>query len=479
MKLTIIWSQRSEEVTDEEIAMTTQNTPVMDALVDFALGLELAAAPPAVVEAANRSMTDWLGTAIRGSIEPLAEGIATVIATMGGEPQATIVGRGQRANVLMASLANGAQCHALDFDDTHLPAVLHGSAAVAPVVFALAEWRHVSGADALAAFIAGFELETRIGRVIGKRLTERGWHVTATIGTLGAAAAAGRLLDLDPRQLAHALGLAGTQAAGLTQSFGTMAKPLHPGKAAMNGLLAALLARQGFTGSTAMLDAPDGLAGTFLGVTDLGGAAEDFGKRWELLHNSTKYYAACHLTHATIEAGRAIRARTPLSSDAIDSVRCRVMPLTLKAADQRQPKTPLEAKFSVRFCAATALLRGDGGEAEFTEASLADPGIARVMARVTPEADDSLTIPAAIMTVRLADGRVIEERITAARGTPDNPGTRDDLEQKFRRLAEAVLPAPRVAELTTALRSFAEAPDVAPMLALASRGAQARGGGAS
>src|SRR5262249_32543007 len=203
---------------------------------------------------------------------------------------------------------------AVDLDDRHLPAVLHGSAAVAPVVFAIGEWRHASGADALAAFIAGFEAATRIGRVIGKRLTERGWHVTATVGTFGAAAAAGRMLGLDARQLARALGIAGTQAAGLTQSFGTMAKPLHPGKGAMTGLLAALLAGQGFTGSPAMLAAPDGLAGTFVGVTDLGRAAEDFGKRWELLQNSTKYYAACHLTHATIDAGRAIRARTPFAA---------------------------------------------------------------------------------------------------------------------------------------------------------------------
>ena len=122
------------------------------------------------------------------------------------------------------------------------------------------------------------------------------------------------------------------------------------------------------------------LAGTFIGVTNLGRAAEDFGKRWELLNNSTKYYAACHLTHATIDAGRAIRARAPLAADAIESVRCRVIPLTLKAADQREPKTPLEAKFSVRYCAAMALLRGDAGEAEFSETSLADPAVATVMA---------------------------------------------------------------------------------------------------
>ena len=445
------------------------NTPVMDALVEFVLDLELASLPADVVAAAQRSVTDWFGTAIRGSVEPLAIAIGKVIDATGGKPQATVIARRQKTSALFAAMANGAQSHSLDFDDTHLPSIVHGSSPVAPVVLALGEWKHLSGADVLAAFIAGFEVETRIGRRIGRRMTERGWHVTGNLGHFGAAAAAGKLLGLDAAELANALGVAGTQAAGLTASFGTMAKPFHPGKAAMNGLLAALLAREGFTGATAMLDAPEGLAGTFLGVTDLGRAAEDFGKRWELLHNSTKYYAACHLTHATIDAGRAIRARTPLAADAIESVRCRVIPLTLKAADQREPKTPLEAKFSVRFCAAMALLRGDAGEAEFSEASLGDPAVARVMARVTPEADDSLTIPAAHMTVRLSDGRIIEERISAARGTPDNPGTRDDLETKFRRLAESVLSAPRVAELTAAMRGLAETKDVASIVALASR----------
>src|SRR5262249_52999030 len=195
-----------------------------------------------------------------------------------------------------------------DFDDTHLPSIVHGAAPVAPVVLALGEWRRLSGAQALAAFVAGFEVETRLGRIIGRALADRGWHVTGVLGHFGAAAAAGKLLGLDAAHLAQALGIAGTQAAGLEQSFGTMSKPLHPGKAAMNGLLAALLAREGFTGSMAMLDGPTGLAATFLGVADLSPAVEDLGKRFEILENSTKFYAACHLTHATIDAARAIRA---------------------------------------------------------------------------------------------------------------------------------------------------------------------------
>jgi len=442
-------------------------TPVMDALVDFALGLELASLPPAVIDAGSRSMTDWLGTAVRGAAEPLARALAAVIGASGGSPQATVLGRGLRTSALQASLANGAQSHALDFDDTHLPSIVHGAASVAPVVLALGEWRHLSGAQALAAFVTGFEVETRLGRVLGRALADRGWHVTGVLGHFGAAAAAGKLLGLDAQQMRHALGIAGTQAAGLEQSFGTMSKPLHPGKAAMNGLLAALLAREGFTGATAVLDGPAGLGATFLGIVDLSAAAQDLGKRFEILENSTKFYAACHLTHATIDAGRAIRARGGLAPDAVDSVRCRVHPLVLKVAANPEPKTGLEAKFSVAYCAATALVRGEAGEAEFEDTRFRDPAVTRVMARVKPEADASLGIAAAQMTVWLTDGHVLDERVTAARGTPDNLLTRDEVEAKFRRLAEVVLPVDRVTRLVTALRGLADLPDVAEIAALA------------
>jgi 2-methylcitrate dehydratase PrpD len=447
--------------------MDEGRTPIMDALVDFVLGLEVAALPPAVVEGAERSITDWLGTALRGATEPLATALGAVIDATGGEPQATIVGRGRRTSALLASLANGAQSHALDFDDTHLPSIVHGAAPVAPVVLALGEWQRRAGADALAAFVAGFEVETRLGRVLGRALADRGWHVTGILGHFGAAAAAGKLLGLDAARLAHALGIAGTQAAGLEQSFGTMSKPLHPGKAAMNGLLAALLARQGYTGATAMLDGVHGLPATFLGVTDVSRAAEALGKRWEILENSTKPYAACHLTHATIDAARAIRERVAPAASSVESVRCRVHPLVLKVANQANPRTGLAAKFSVAYCAATALLHGEAGEAAFSETGVADAGVGRVMPRVTVEADPGFGIGTAVMTVRLADGRQVEERVTAARGMPERPLTRDELEAKFRGLASVVLPPPRLDALAAALRRLPDLPDVGELARLA------------
>jgi len=445
----------------------TVQTPVMDALVDFVLAIKPAALPPEVVAAAERSITDWLGTAVRGAAEPLAEAISAVLDLCGGEPHATVVGRRRRTSALLACLANGAQSHALDFDDTHLRSIVHGAAPVAPVVLALGEWRRRSGADVLAAFVAGFEVETRIGAVIGRELTDRGWHVTGMLGPFGAAAAAGKLLGLDGTRLAHAFGIAGTQAAGLTQSFGTMSKPLHAGQAATHGLLAALLAEQGFTGSRAMLDGVGSLPHTFLGLDHIGAAVGDLGARFEILDNSTKLYAACHLTHATIDAGRAIRARSAPAAEAIDAVQCRVHPLVLKVADHRSPRTGLEGKFSVAFCAALGLVRGEAAEDDFGDTRLGDPDLARVMARVTLEADPTLDVGAAGMRLRLRDGRVLEEHVAAARGTPGHPATPEDIEGKFRRLAGVVLTPERVARLIAALRDLRHAPDIAEIARLA------------
>jgi 2-methylcitrate dehydratase PrpD len=437
-------------------------TPVADALVDFVAGLEPAALPAAVTEAAGLCLTDWIGAALRGSTEPLAAALDRVVAVTGGAPQATVIGRGRRTSALLAALANGAQGHALDFDDTHLGSIVHGSAPVAPTVLAVGEWCGRPGADVLTAFVAGFEVETRIGRVIGPTLADRGWHVTALLGHFGAAAAAGKLLGLTAPELRRALGIAGTQAAGLEQSLGTMCKPLHPGKAAMNGLLAALLAREGFTGPDGVLDERSGLPATFAGITDLSAAIEDLGTRWEILDNSTKLYAACHLLHATIDAGREIRARAAPAPDAIAAVECHVHPLAVKIAAIPEPRTGLEAKFSAAYCAALALTRGEAAESAFVTP---DPELVGLAARIRPVADPALEIPAARMRVTLRDGRVLDEAVPAARGTPGRPVSREEVEEKFRRLAAVVLPGPRIERLLEALRRLPALPEVGALAA--------------
>ncbi len=445
-------------------------TPVTDALVEFVAGLGPQALPRAVVEAASGCLMDWLGTAVRGATEPLARALQSVVGAAGGAAQASVVGSGLRTSAAQAALVNGAQAHALDFDDTHIPSLVHGSAPVAPVVLALGEWLHASGAQALAAFVAGFEVETRIGRAMGRRLAERGWHVTAVLGHFGAAAAAGKLLGLDAARLSSALGIAGTQAAGLEGAFGTMCKPLHPGKAAADGLLAALLAREGFTGPAGILEGEGSLPATFVGPVDLRPALDGLGSRFAVLENSVKPYAACLLTHASIDAARAIRQRWAPAADAIESVECRVFPLAVKVAANPAPRTGLEGKFSLAFCTSLALVRGEAGEAEFTDAAVHDPALSAVVRRVRVEADPAVGEVEARVTVRLTDGRVLGEHVPAARGTPANPLGAAELQAKFRRLAGTVLPEEAIARLIDALRRLPELPDVGTLAAGATPG---------
>lgn len=441
--------------------------PVAEALIDFALGLEANRLPEPVVEASTACLLDWMGTAIRGAREPLAEALWRVIVAAGGAPQATILGRGKKTSVIWASLANGAQSHALDFDDTHVPSLIHGSAPVAPVVLALAEWQGKSGGEALAAFVAGFEVEARIGRAIGHTLAERGWHVTGTVGTFGAAVAAGKLLGLNAGRLGQALGIAGTQAAGLEQSFGTMSKPFHPGKAAMNGLLAALLAREGFTGPAGVLEGTGSFPLTFLGNADLAPALDALGHRYEILQNSFKPYAACLLTHATIDAGRAVRERWKPAVEEVVAVECRVYPLTVKVAAIPLPRTGLEGKFSLPYCAALGLLAGDGGEQRFSDTAVRDPELQALACKVRVVADPALAEAEAVMRVTLADGRLFEEHVKAARGNPGNPLSREELKEKFRGLAGSVLPRDQVEALISGIHSFPTLPDVGRLVTLA------------
>ena len=441
-------------------------TPVADALVDFVLGLELETLPEAVTDAAGLCLTDWLGAALRGSAEPLAAALGTVIAAAGGAPQATVVGRGRRTSALLAALANGAQGHALDFDDTHLASIVHGSAPVAPVVLALAEWQRrpgAGGARGVRGRLRGGDADRPRHR---PRAGRSGLARHRDAGPLRRGGRRGQAARADRGELGRALGIAGTQAAGLEQSLGTMCKPLHPGKAAMNGILAARLAREGFTGPTGILDEETGLPGTFVGITDLAPALADLGKRFEILENSTKLYAACHLLHATIDAGRAIRERSAPALDAIAAVECHVHPLAVKVAAIPAPRTGLEAKFSAAYCAALALDRGLAGEAQFSEPGAPDPGLLGLAARVRPVADASLSIPEARMRVRLHDGRVLDEVVRAARGTPGRPVSREEVEEKFRRLAGVVLPAARIASLLESLRALAALPDAAALAAL-------------
>jgi 2-methylcitrate dehydratase PrpD len=340
---------------------------------------------------------------------------------------------------------NGSAGHALDYDDVLRAFRGHPTAPVAPAILALAERDLKSGADVLAAFIAGVETEARVGMLMGDSHYLNGWHATGTNGAFGAAAASAWMLGLDADAMATALGIAGTQAAGLKSMFGTMCKPFHAGKAAMNGLMAAELAARGFTSRDDVLECPQGYAATQTETFDPEAALDRLGELFWMPNLLFKYHAACYGTHAGIESVRAIRVNPAFDPDKIERVDLHVPPRTMNMCNIPEPTTGLEIKFSHRFTSALALAGEETGSLEvYSEdmAKRADLVALRDKIRVT--ADEKLGPSQTSVTVHQSDGTVIRERRDMAIPSDDIEGQWEKLETKFRALA-----APLVGEKNT------------------------------
>ncbi len=396
-----------------------------------------AAPSPLAVTVAKQCLLDWLGVTLAARHEPLVKILAEELAphdTAGGD--CTLIGLGRRTSLMNAVLINGAAGHALDFDDV-ITAMGHPTAPVAPAVFGLAEALGASGAQVVGAFIAGVEAECRVGRVLGASHYAKGWHGTATFGAFGAAAAAAHLLDLDEATLLHAFGLAGTQAAGLKSVFGTMAKPLHAGKAAQNGVLAARLAARGFTSDTDILGSGQGFAATQSTTVDTAAATEPRAQPW-VVDALFKYHAACYLTHDTIEAAGALRAQASLSLEQVEAVTLRVQSVHLGVCNIEAPRTGLECKFSLRMTCAMALAGDDTfDEALFSDAAARRPDLVALRQRVTVE--PTARGPGSTVHVRLKDGHELSSTVDVAIPERDLPVQQARLERKFRKLARHAL----------------------------------------
>jgi 2-methylcitrate dehydratase PrpD len=412
------------------------------ALADFIVGLSPERLPDAVLGRAEDSLLDVLGCALGGSREPLADPLVRLATSQGPAGDAGVLGRGVKVTAAWAALVNGAFAHALDYDDVYTGMIGHPSAPLMPAVLALGEWLGAGGADCLGAFVAGYEVEARVGRAINPSHYSRGWHATSTLGGLAAAAAGARLLGLDARRTRIALGLAATQAGGLRQVFGTMGKPFHAGRAAMSGVVAALLAKDGFDCSEAILEGPDGFAQVMTEAFVEAEVQDGLGERFAVLDTAFKRHAACGATHTTIDTLAGLRAEHRFEPAAVRAVRLTVHPLAVKAAGKRRPASPLEGKFSLAFCGALALARGRASEADFTDETVRDPEVRRIEAATTVTTDESFEYTQAMparVEVTLADGRTFEAYMDTPRGRPKNPLTRAEMSEKFMSLAVPVL----------------------------------------
>jgi 2-methylcitrate dehydratase PrpD len=420
-------------------------------------------------EVARHCVLDFFGVTLAGAREPLVDFLVDSVAKPENASIASLIGRSERSTAVTAALVNGAAGHALDFDDAHMGMSGHPTVPVLPAVLALAEKTRANGKALLTAFVAGVELECRLGLLLGPRHYDIGFHSTGTLGTFGAAAAAAHLLGLDEPAWLHAMGLAGTQAAGLKSTFGSMGKPLHAGRAASTGLVSALLAQRGFTAAPNVLEVAQGFAATHAGTLGDGASLDRVAGRFLIRDTLFKYHAACYLTHAPIEAARTIRARDRVSSDRVESVEVTVAPALLGVCNIQEPATGLEGKFSLRATTALALLGSDTAElATYSDTTMRDPALVRLRDRIRIVTDPALGTTRARVSVAAAGGRFTADADTGT-PAPDLSAQRARLREKFDALATPVLGASRAAELAEAVLHVDELTAAAPLLDLGRR----------
>jgi 2-methylcitrate dehydratase PrpD len=422
--------------------MRGSNPSLTERLADFVTTIQPADIPSSVIDVARDYVLDWLGSAVAGTVTDPGHILLDYAASQAGRG-ATVIGLDGQRNADLAALVNGSLSHIVEMDDLHRASVLHPAAPVIPAALAVAERERRSGLDFVTALVLGYEVSIRIGEAVGKSHYHF-WHNTATCGVFGAATAAGWLLGLSQEQMVWALGNAGTQASGLWEFNvdGAMSKHLHPGRAAMSGVLAADLAKRGLTGARRILEGQRGFfAATSKDATPelvTEGLGKDL-KEFKIGGVSIKPHASCRHTHSAIDAALAMRALPTFQIDDINTVRIEIYQAARDLTDNCNPASPYDARFSLQYCVGVALSRGHVYLEDFTSQSIADRRVRQLMARTTVEfAEDledryPLQWPARV-TVVFADGRVHSQAVDYPKGDPENPLSRAELEVKFQQL---------------------------------------------
>lgn len=416
-------------------------------LARYVVESQFADLPGDVRREALRALLNWMGCAVGGSQHETVDHALAALGPFSGPAQASIIGRSERLDILHSALMNGISSHVFDFDDTHAKNLVHPSGPVAAAILALAEYRPVSGASFLHAFVLGIEAESRIANSVFPAHYDVGWHITGTAGVFGAAAAAGKLLGLDAQRMRWALGIAGTQSSGLRDMFGSMCKSFHPGRAAQNGLAAALLAEQGFTSSDSVLEAPRGFAHVMSTARDLSKITDGLGEGFEIAFNTYKPYACGLVIHPAIDGCVQLRNEHHLNADDIERIELTVHPLVLELTGKKAPRTGLEGKFSVYHSAAVAIIHGAAGEREYSDACVRDARVVTLRERIEARVESGIGKDQAVVSITLKDGRTLERRVERALGSLERPMSDRDLEEKFRGLADGILPAEKIERL--------------------------------
>jgi 2-methylcitrate dehydratase PrpD len=433
-----------------------------EALCARVLELSAGPLPAAVGREATRTLINGLGVAVGGSHHPAVE-ILLAAAPRGGDgSRVAVPGRPERLDRYYAAIAIGLAAHVDDFDDTHLETVVHPGTAALAALLSLGPGEGVGGSRALTAFALGCEVELRIAEAITPWNFDAGWQVTGTVGGLGAAIVGALVLGLDAPRMAAALGVAASSTLGLREAHGTMIKSAHPGKAAANGVLAALLAQRGFSGPP--LEAPRGYFEVLSGEWVPGRVVDELGERWELADNTYKAYPGGIASHPAIDAAVGLAPR--IDPSAIEAIVVHCHPLVLELTADPDPADSLRALFSTPHAVAAALLDGEFGVAQLRDERLRDPEVRRLRDAVELRPDDQLDRDQAEIELRLGGGEEVRERVEHARGTRERPLDDEELFRKVELLVEPVLSG-RTKRLVDAAVQLGSAPGLDEVLAAA------------
>ncbi|KAJ7171737.1 2-methylcitrate dehydratase [Mycena crocata] len=405
-------------------------------VASWAVNLSYANLPPEVIQAAVSSFYNWVGCALGGASHPTTTTAYEALTPFFGKPTSTLLGhKGARTDASHAALINGIASHVHDYDDTHLATIIHPTGPVASALLAQSEaLGGVKGKDFILALVTGIEAECKLGMGVWPKHYDIGWHITSTVGSIGAAVAVGKLMQLQRTSMQHAISIAATQVTGLREMFGTDTKSFHVGRAAQNGLMAAVLAERGYTGSLQAIEAPRGWARVVSVSNNVDDQLEGLGTEWEIARNAFKPFPCGIVVHPVIDGCiqlyREMAAAGVTAAD-IESVHVRVHPLVLELTGKKTPQDGLQAKFSIYHGGAIGLVLGKAGPAQYQDSVVLSPEIVSVRDKILATADDHLGADETEITLNLSNGTTMMKHVQHAIGSIEVPMTTTQLEEKF------------------------------------------------
>lgn len=446
-----------------KVAADHNAPPVTTTLASFVANHPSRGWSDAVDHEAHRTFMNWVGCAVGAATHETAQAALGAVQALQPAPQATLLGRRERVDVASAALINGISSHTFDFDDTHLKTIIHPAGPVASALLSLAEHTGASGRQLIDALVLGIDVSCRVGNAMYPDHYDRGWHITGSTGTVGAAAACARLLKLDAQKTAMALGIAASQPIGTREQFGTMTKPYHPGGAARAGLMAALLAQHGYTASPKALEAPRGMMQTISTKNDWSEITGELGQRFEISFNTYKPFACGIVIHPSIDAATQLRAQG-VKPEQVERIEIKVHSLVLELTGKKEPKDGLEAKFSVYHGVAAGLTFGRAAEEEFDDHVVNRADMVALRRKVVATVDDAIDEASVDMTAVLSDGRRVHVFVEHAIGSLAKPLTTEQLEAKFRGMSDPIIGAARSNELIAACWGVGKATNLAALV---------------